>query len=319
LCIVVDDFEVGFQLMDNCIISRQNLPGNIGLLAAQRSLYSRAKTLAGVQAFVAGLTPVVGAIAVAINPNVDVWAAFVGIVVAFFDTALLDPRQSKLRTLAANVQEEFDCNVLQLPWNDALAGRHPSPEDIHEAAGEHTPSSTAPLENWYPYAVAALPLHEGRLICQRTNCWWDSKLRQRYSNWIIGTLSVLSLCVFAIGLLNGISLQKFVLAVMAPLLPAALWAVREWHRQNDTSSESDRRKEYCESLWTQVVRGEVADTEASRRSRELQDAILVRRRESAPVFDWVYRCLRRKHEEQMNVGAEKMVDELSRGNDARAK
>ncbi len=159
--------------MDNGIISRQNLAGNISLLAAQRSLYSRAKKLAGVQAFVAGITPVVGAIAVAINPSVDVWAAFVGIVVAFFDTAWLDPRQSKLRTLAAKVQEEFDCNVLQLPWNDALAGRHPSPEDIHEAAGEHTPSSAAPLENWYPRAVASLPLYEGRLIesSKRKNCF----------------------------------------------------------------------------------------------------------------------------------------------------
>ena len=314
--IVAEDFRVGFQLMDNGIISRQNSAENIRLLAAQRSLYSRAKKLAAIQAFVAGLTPVVGAIAVAVSPGVDVWAAFVGILVAFVDTAWLDPRQGKLRNLAANVQEEFDCDVLELPWNEPLAGRRPSPEDIHEAAGKHTASSAAPLENWYPGAVAALPLHEGRLVCQRTNCWWDSKLRQRYSNWIIGALSVLSICVLVIGLLNGISLQKFVLAVMAPLLPAALWAVREWHRQNDTSVESDRRKEYCESLWTRVVQGELLEPEASKRSRELQDAILVRRRECAPVFDWVYRRLRRAQEEQMNVGAERMVAELSRGNAA---
>jgi hypothetical protein len=305
--------------MDNGIISRQNSPENIRLLAAQRGLYSRAKRLAAVQAFVAGLTPVVGAIAVAINPHLDVWSAFAGIVVAFLDTAWLDPRQSRLRNLAANVQEDFDCNVLQLPWNDALAGRHPSPEDIHEAAGGHTPSSAAPLEDWYPQAVAALPLYQGRLVCQRTNCWWDSKLRQRYSNWVVGTVSVLSACVFAIGLLNGISLQKFVLAVMAPLLPAALWAAREWRRQSETALESDRRKEYSESLWDQVVRGEVAEPEVSRRSRQLQDSILVRRRESAPVFDWVYRCLRRKHEEQMNVGAERMVDEIGHGNGTPAK
>src|SRR5271165_2642933 len=169
---------VGFQRMDNGIISRQNAPENIRVLAAQRSLYSRAKTLAAVQVFVAGVTPVVGAIAVALKPHADVWAAFIGIIVAYFDTAWLDPRQSKLRNLAANVQEDFDCSVLQLPWNDALAGRRPSPEDIHGAADGHTPSSAAPLEDWYPQAVAALPLYQGRLICQRTNCWWDSKLRQ---------------------------------------------------------------------------------------------------------------------------------------------
>jgi len=305
--------------MDNGITSRQNSPENIRLLAAQRSLYSRAKRLAAVQAFLAGLTPVVGAIAVALQPDVDVWAAFTGIVVAFGDAVWLDPRQARLRKLAANVQEEFDCNVLQLPWNNALAGRHPEPEDIHEAATGHKPSSAAPLKDWYPRSVSALPVFQGRLICQRTNCWWDSKLRQRYTNWIVGTVSVLSVCVFAIGLLNGMSLQKLVLAVMAPLLPAALWAAREWRRQSETASESDRRKEYCESLWGQVVRGELAEPEVSRRSRELQDAILVRRQQGPPVFDWVYRCLRRKQEEQMNVGAERMVDEIGQGNSTGAK
>lgn len=296
--------------MDNGITSRQNSPENMRLLAAQRCLYSRAKRLAAIQVFLAGLTPVAGAIAVALKPDADTWAALAGMIVAFVDTIWLDPKQKRLRNLGASVQEHFDCNVLQLPWNAALAGRHPSPEDIHDAAEGHTPSSVAPLEDWYPRAVSALPLYQGRLICQRTNCWWDSKLRQRYCNWIFGMVFVLSASVFASGLMNGMSLQKFVLAVMAPLLPAALWAAREWRRQSETAVESDRQKEDSESLWGRCVRGEVAEPEVSRRSRELQDAILVRRRGNAPVFDWVYRRLRRKQEDQMNVAAEAMVNEV---------
>jgi len=305
--------------MDNGILSRQNSPENIRLLAAQRSLYSQAKKIAAVQAFLAGLVPVVGAIAVALKPDVDVWAALTGIVVAFVDTAWLDPRQSRLRNLGAKAQEDFDCNVLLLPWNDALAGRHPEPEEIHEAATGHSPSSAAPLEDWYPRAVSTLPLYQGRLICQRTNCWWDSKLRQRYSNWVVLMMSVLSVCVFVLGLLRGMSLQKFVLAVMAPLLPAALWAAREWQRQRETALESDRLKQYSESLWDRMVRDKVTEPEVSRLARELQDAILVRRRQGAPIFDWVYQRLRRKQEEQMNVGAERMVNEIRPGNGTAAK
>ena len=124
--------------------------------------------------------------------------------------------------------------------------------------------------------------------------------------------------MFALGLLNGMSLQKFVLAVMAPLLPAALWAGREWRRQSETALESDHQKEETESLWNQVVGGEVAELEVSRRSRELQDAILVRRRGNAPVFDWVYRRLRSKQEDQMNVAAEVMVNQISRSNETAA-
>jgi hypothetical protein len=303
--------EGGFELMDNGIASRQNLPDNIRFLAAQRHIYSRAKRLAAVQAFLAGLTPIVGAIAVALKPEADVWAALAGIIVAFVDTVWLDPKQNNLRNFAANVQEYFDCNVLQLTCNDPLAGRHPSPEDIHEAAEAYTPASAAPLEDWYPRIVSSVPLFQGRVICQRTNCWWDSKLRQRYGTWILSTVSVLSLFVFVLGFVGDVSLQKFVLAVMAPLLPAALWAAREYRRQIETAEESDRVRDYSESLWSQIVSGELTEPEVSRRSRALQDAILVRRREGAPVFDWVYRRLRKGYEEQMQVGAQVMVEQIS--------
>ena len=99
----------------------------------------------------------------------------------------------------------------------------------------------------------------------------------------------------------------------APLLPALLWAAREYQRQKDTALRSDRLKAYGESLWEQIVNNEVAESELSKRSRELQDAILIRRQESAPVFDWIYKLLRSKHEEQMNIGAQKMVDEITQG------
>ena len=125
-------------------------------------------------------------------------------------------------------------------------------------------------------------------------------------------MSLVVVCVIILGLVNGMSLQKFVLAVVAPLLPAVLWAGREYRRQKDTALRSDRLKAYGESLWEQIVKDEVDESEVSRRSRELQDAILIRRQQSAPVFDWIYKRLRSKHEEQMNVGAQNMVDEIGR-------
>jgi len=126
-------------------------------------------------------------------------------------------------------------------------------------------------------------------------------------------LSVVIACVLLLGLINGISLQKFVLAMVAPLLPALVWARREYRRQKDTALRSDRLRAYGESLWEQVIKNRVDESEVSKRSRELQDAILIRRQESAPVFDWIYKLLRSEHEEQMNIGAQKMVDEVIQG------
>jgi len=299
--------------MDNGIVSRQNLPDNIKKLAAQRHFYSRAKKLAAIQTSLDVLSPIAGAVAVVLRPDTDVWAATAGIAIALLDTIWLEPRQSGIRELGANVQEEFDCNVLQLSWNTPLTGEHVSAEDIHEAFTAYTPSKSAPLEDWYPKAVATLPLYQARLICQRTNSWWDSKLRRRYCGWILGTLSVVIACVVVLGLMNDMSLRKVVLAILAPLLPAILWAAREYKRQKDTALRSDRLKAYGESLWAQIVKNEVPELDVSKRSRELQDAILIRRQESAPVFDWIYKLLRSKQEEQMNIGAQKMVDEITQG------
>jgi len=299
--------------MDNGIVSRQNLPDNIKKLAAQRHFYSRAKRLSAFQAALDVFSPIGGAIAVVLKPDADVWAATIGIAVAILDTLWLEPKQSDFRELGANIQEEFDCSVLELPWNTPLAGERVSPEDIHEAYKAYKRSKVAPLEDWYPKAVGTLPLFQARVICQRTNSWWDSKLRRRYCGWINGTLAVVIASVIILGLINGMSLQKFVLAVVAPLLPAILWAGREYRRQKDTALRSDRLRGYGESLWEQLTKNEMDESEVSKRSRELQDAILIRRQESAPVFDWIYKLLRSKHEEQMNIGAQKMVDEITQG------
>jgi hypothetical protein len=38
------------------------------------------------------------------------------------------------------------------------------------------------LKDWYPVSVGQLPIHEARLICQRSNIWWDAKQKLRYCN-----------------------------------------------------------------------------------------------------------------------------------------
>ena len=106
-------------------------------------------------------------------------------------------------------------------------------------------------------------------------------------------------------------MRRFVLAIVAPLFPALMWAIRECKRQNDAASDLDRLRAYTEQLWRRVAKSTISDDELTQCSRELQDAILVGRRERAVVFDWLYSRLRRQHEEQMNIGANSMAAELS--------
>ena len=293
------------------ILTTQNLLPNIQRLAAQRYLYSCAKNLSTIQALLAGATPVAGSVAVVFWTEAQPWAALAGILVALLDRVCLDPWQDHFRKAAANMQEDFDCNVLSLPWNEVLAGRRPAAEEIHEAAKKAKPAPEAPLVNWYPTIIASLPLHQARVICQRTNLWWDSKLRCRYRIKILIVLSLISVLVLFLGLLTGMNLQKFVLAILAPLSPTLLWGMCEVRRQREAAAALDRLKDCGDSLWKEVVQEKVIESAATSRSRELQNAILLRRSTNPFVFDWIYRKSRRDYEEQMNVGAEDMVAQVN--------
>jgi hypothetical protein len=297
--------------MDNGIGLRQNLPENLKLLAAQRVFYSRAKKVAALQAWTVGLCPVFGAALTALKPEADVWAAIVGIGAALADTAWLDPKQAEFRKCGANAQEAFDTAVLQLSSNDALKGSCPTHEEIHEAAVQNVNSKTGSLVDWYPKKATELSLAQGRLICQRTNLWWDSELRRRYRGWVMACVGIMSVAAVCVGLAEQWSMRRFVLAIVAPLFPALMWAIRECRRQKDAAADLDRLRNYTEQLWGRVSKNTISEAELAQCSRSVQDAILVGRRERAVVFDWIYSRLRRQHEEQMNIGADAMAAELT--------
>ena len=145
------------------ISASQNQRCNIQRLAAQRHLYLMAKRLSVLQPVLAGVTSVGGAIAAALWVEALPWVAFAGVLVPLINSAWLDPWQHVYLKRAANIQEDFDCRVLRLEWNDVLGGDRPAPEDVHEVAGRVRRSAEAPLENWYPAVVESLRLHQASL------------------------------------------------------------------------------------------------------------------------------------------------------------
>ena len=291
------------------ISDSQNRQSNLKRLAAQRYLYSRAKRVSALQIFLAIVPPAAVVLTLA-HPEIRPWVALVGIAVAVLNVILLDPYQTSLRRRAATIQEDLDCNVLGLPWNDVLSGRRPTAEEVHEAAEKNRRMPDAPLENWYPVEASSLPMYQARIICQRTNCWWGSKLRRQYG-WVISTaLCLICLFVVLLAMFTEWSMQIFVLVVAAPLSPAVMWGVREIWRLCDAATALDRLRELCESFWDDVAQGVSTDVEATRRARQFQDAILLGRQAHPLVFDWLYKLKRQDYEKQMNAAAKEMVARL---------
>ena len=164
------------------------------------------------------------------------------------------------------------------------------------------------LNNWYPPEVGDLPLYVGRVVCQRANCWWDSKQRRRYAATVITGVVATFLAILWLGLGRGLTVEDLVLTVIAPFAPALGLGIRQYTEHSDAATRLDKLKEHADQLWRNALGGETA-TIMTAASRALQDEILESRRRSPLVLDMIFRRLRRGYEEQMNHAAGELAAE----------
>ena len=292
------------------ITVEQNDERQLQRLSAQRQLYATAKSVFAWQVVLSGPVTVSIAFLVVVFPSIKGYAALWGVTLALCDVLWLSPWQKRLKDLAARVQEAFDCDVLALPWNDLKSGERPDPELVKEKAEKYKEWAwqMPPLKNWYPVAVAEIPVYIGRLACQRSNCWWDSKQRRRYAAWIIALVGLVFALVLLLSMGQGFTIEDFVLKVAAPLAPALLLGVRQFTEQRDAATRLDSLKGHAERLWKHALSG-APEGELTASARNLQDEILESRRKSPLMFDAVFNLLRRDYEVQMNSGAADLVSE----------
>jgi len=296
--------------VSNDIAKKQNAQQQLERLAAQRYLYSNAKSIMLVQLTLDLLTPLVLAVIVAFIPSFDTYAAFIGVSVGVLDL-ILESSESSHKRQAAEIQEIFDCDVLDLECRELQVRRRPIVEIIMEAARAYKRADPtySHLKDWYPPIVENLPLYLARLVCQRVNCWWDADQRRRYAGAVVIILALLCAVVLAIGFVNGLTVGKLFLAVIFPLLPTFIWAYREIKGQTEAANEKDELRKYAEDVWNDALNERISLEEVEKKSRNLQDEIYYNRRSNPFILDWFYRRLRRKNEEFMNRGAEDLVNE----------
>lgn len=290
--------------MPNNICQEQNRDLHIRQLIAQRSLYDRSKTLRGLQAFLAIPVALGWSIGASVLPQLRGWAALWGLSVSVLDMCVFDFFQESWRRTAATIQELFDCEVLNIEWNEAQAGSRPAPEII----SKYSNGKNDKFHNWYPIPIGELPESAARIVCQRSNLWWDAELRRTYSRWIAGILILMVLVALGIGFGRQMTLEHFVLALLAPLFPSVLWLIKEYRSQQKAIESSERLRVRSEAVWARLMAGKIEDLALE--ARALQDGMFDRRRSSPAIFNWVYKLLRSGHEKQMNEAAAELVREF---------
>lgn len=279
-------------------------------LAAQKQLYSVAKTNRAFQIGVITLTPLIFALLAAFCSMSPAYAAIGGVTGTVLSIMCWIPWRESLQTKAAKIQELFDCEVLELDWRELTVGSRLEIETVERYADKYRRKfrDFSRLENWYPEDVGTLPLWLGRIVCQRANCYWDAELRQRYARCVFIVLLVMVLVVVFLSLKSGWNKEKIILAIVNPIMPTAVVGVQEYKENIASATRLDKLKDYSNKLWEKALAGSNPN-QLTCDSRELQDEIYNHRRRSPLLFDWVYQFLRNKDEELMNKAADEMVNE----------
>ncbi len=272
-------------------------------LAAQSRLYSDAKRDQMVRfGAVAGVGASVGAISL-FNQGQAIGA--VAGILLLFANALLMYRERRRIALAVSIQEEFDCLVLQLPWNDIVVRRRPSRQAIAAAADRYKGGR---IENWYPSTVG-LPRPLDVAVCQQSNVGWGAPIHRAWAWTIIGAITAFAACQAAAWWALDLGAREGLDALIAPFL-AAYWESLEMSRRN---FESARAKEECQAQiledWSAALAGAGLSED---RCRRYQDEIVHIRRQNAQVPDWFDRRLRSKSEHAMRTTAQDMIHQATR-------
>ena len=282
------------------INEKQNSEWNLKRLAAQRQLYSEAKTLMGIQFILSG----VFIVALAILSNIIdekylAFTAFAAIVVSIIDELLLSKRIDNIKEDAARIQEEFDCDVLEIPQNKIRIGNHSMMETIQEKSKKYSLKNInySALINWYP-GIDEEDNRFYRLVCQATNCWWNQNLRKWYSFILSISLSCIFAILLLLAIIKGITVSVFINAVLSPILPAFILVYKTKKHNSKAIENLNQMKGKLDEI---ILRAENSDSYPNEQlindSRCLQDMIFENRASSPLIPDKLYFGKRNKYEE----------------------
>lgn len=300
----------------NDITELQAKPEMVRLIWARDKTYQAAKHTQGWFVFWTAAVPVIGALTSGLWPGLKPALALISLLLLFLDIGLIDRLQKERLKRGAKLQEEFDTRAFGLPWNKFVAGDKVLPEDVTEAASAAMPAKRQKeIETWYEASVSRVPLAYGRLVCQRTNISYDSRLRRRYGNGLFSVTLVLAIIVLVAGVLLDPKFTDAILglAMVAPMLS---WALREHRKQLDTCHSLQNLQREFKTVWAKALEG-ASDEELKVGSRQLQDAIYQHRANAPLVFDWVYYRMRSKNEREAHAAAEEFVKQAEEALSAR--
>lgn len=294
----------------NQILINQNKTENIDKLSAQRNLYSKAKKIQLWQIVLSIFVTILISILALINPFFDEISTIYGtvmLVMSFIFTVIIQ----NIKEQAAKTQELFDCEVLDLNWNYVKCGDKPTLEFIHQnRENEETIKRLRSLKDWYTTNIKDLSPSISRILCQFENCTWDSKLRKKYSFYLITFVVLLFSIMLFIGSFRQLTLIDFFILILIPITPAVMFCCTELKEHIDTNIMTGRIKKEIEIIIESSKKRKFNKSFLKRKSRTLQNEIYERRKRSPLIPDKIYKKLSNTYENELGNWIKEISDNM---------
>ncbi len=289
----------------NDINLKQNQDNQIDKLAAQRFLYSRAKLIFITRLIISIAFAVLGPIVIFQFNDIKIYVAVVATFYTIFNFLLLRMIENRHRMDGAKIQELFDTELFNLPWNKIVAGEKPEKEKIFLYSKKYKfKNDIDTLKNWYPKNINELDLLPAVAVCQRTNIWWDVTLREKLFWSLVLFMFVLTFVIFLTLSKNSENLFLFIVF----LLPFYETLIDYTKSQFSAVNRIKKLKVQLDDIIENISDNSISDDTLVNNLRIAQDEIFRHRESCLFVPDWFYKIFRDSQEGQMNYNAKHYVD-----------
>jgi hypothetical protein len=295
------------------IVSKENEKACIEKLVAQKKLYSNAKVLFYIQAFISVVSLVILSFVQLVFNEIDFTLIIATLsILALFADNFLSKCIDKTKEKASKIQEYFDTYVLDIKWNQILCGDRPEHDEIcyyyHQYIRNHDLSK---FQNWYEPEIDLVPIIAGKIICQKTNCTYDSKIRKKFNNAIIAIYIITIVLISLFTVFSDIYLSKIILTLIFPSIPIIQWTYNNVSTNNDSINNLEQLNRLINATWEDVKNGKTIEENTI---RQIQDGIFLNRKESVLIPDFVYNCLRNKLERNTHYSVSQLVNDFANNN-----
>ena len=300
----------------NQITKIQNEAEQLELLAAQREIYSTAKLIYFFQFLGSVILPIIFSVISLFLPTFSIITASYALFFFITDYLFFEPRIKERKITAAKIQEVFDCKVLEIRKSPFKNGDDILIEEIQDNYEKHTAVKNKQIQNWYANGseeITQLPISIARLICQRENMWWDSKLRKRY----YGILFIVNLIILAVIFFTSVKLKlgiEQIILICSGLLPLLRFSIKQYADNKESSEKLVKMCLYFDKMREKLLKDDPSEAELNESARYIQNELYDNRTRSPLIPDFFNYWFESKHQSLVNSTTQKLIKEFKQLN-----